>query len=55
MAEGDAGLRGSLLEGVEIDDDHVDGLDAVRGDGGFVLGVAADVEQAAVHERDGGS
>ena len=48
VAEGDAGLGGGLLEGVEVDDHHVDGLDAVGGDGGFVLGVAADVEQAAV-------
>ena len=50
MAEGDAGLCGGFLEGVEVDDDHVDGLDAVIGDGGFVLGVAADVEQTAVDE-----
>ena len=48
VAEGDAGLGGGLLEGVEVDHHHVDGLDAVRGDGGFVLVVAADVEQAAV-------
>ncbi len=48
VAEGDAGLSSGLLEGVEIDDHHVDGLDAVRGDGGFVLGIAANVEQAAV-------
>ncbi len=48
MAEGDAGLSGGLLEGVEIDDHHVDGLDAVRGDGGLVFLVAANVEQAAV-------
>ena len=49
MAEGDAGLRGGFLKCVEIDYDHVDGLDAVRGDGGFVLGIAADVEQTAMH------
>ncbi len=48
MAEGDAGLRGGLLEGIEIDHHHVDGLDAVGGDGGFVLRVAANVEQAAM-------
>ena len=48
VAEGDAGLRGGFLKGIEIHDDHVDGLDAVRGDGGFVFGVAANVEQAAV-------
>jgi hypothetical protein len=45
MAEGYAGLGRGLFEGVEIDDDHVDGQDAVFGDGGFVLGFAADVEQ----------
>jgi len=49
MAEGDIGLRCSLFEGVEVDDDHVDGHDAVLGDGGFVLGFASDVEQAAVN------
>ena len=37
MAEGNAGLRGGLLKGVEVDHHHVDGLDAVRGDGGLVL------------------
>ena len=55
MAEGDAGLGGGLLEGVEVDDHHVDGLDAVGGDGGLVLRVAANVEQAAVDLADGGS
>ena len=55
VAEGDAGLRGGLLKGVEVDDHHIDGLDAVRGDGSFVLGVAADVEQAAMDTGDGGS
>ena len=49
MAEGDAGLGRSLLKRVEIDDHHIDGLDAVRGHSGFVLGVAANVEQAAVN------
>ena len=51
VAEGDAGLRGGLLEGVEVDDDHVDGLDVVGGDGGFVFGIAANVEQSAVDAR----
>ncbi len=50
VTEGDAGLCGGLLEGVEVDHDHVDGLNAVRGYGGFVLRVAADVEQASVNE-----
>ena len=47
-AKADAGLVRGLLEGVEVDDDHVDGLDGVLGDGGDVLGVVADVEDAAV-------
>ncbi len=45
---GDAGLGGGLLEGVQIDDDHVDGLDGVGLDGGGVLGVGTNVEDAAV-------
>ena len=52
VAEGYAGLGGGFLKGVEVDHHHVDGLDAVRGDGGLVLGVAANVEQTAMHERD---
>ncbi len=48
VAERDGGLGGGLLESVEIDHDHVDGLDAVGGDGGFVFLVAANVEQATV-------
>ena len=55
VAEGYAGLGGGLLKGVEVDDHHVDGLDAVGGDGGLVLRVAANVEQAAVNAWDGGS
>ncbi len=51
VAEGNAGQGGGLLEGIEVDDDHVDGLDSVRGDGGFVLGVATNVEQASVDAR----
>ena len=50
MTEGDAGLCGGFLEGVEVDHDHVDGLNAVSGYGGFVLGVAADVQQTSVNE-----
>ncbi len=49
MAKGNAGLRGRLLKGVEIDHHHVDGLDAMRGHGGLVLGVAANVKQPAMH------
>ena len=48
MAEGYAGLGGGFLKGVEVDHHHVDGLDAVGGDGGFVLLIAANIEQAAV-------
>ena len=48
VAEGDAGLSGGLLKGVEIHHHHVDGLDAVGGDGGLVLLVAANVKQSAV-------
>ena len=51
MAEGDAGLCGGFLKGVEIHNHHVDGLDAVRGDGCLVLRVSANVEQSAMHER----
>ena len=51
VAEGNAGLRRGLLEGVEVDDDHVYGLDVVSGDGGFVVGIAANVEQTAVDAR----
>ncbi len=48
MAEGYAGLGGGFLKGVEVHHHHIDGLDAVGGDGGFVLLVAANIEQAAV-------
>ncbi len=48
LGEGDAGLLGGGFEGVEVDDDHVDGLDRVGGDRGEVIGVFADVEDAAV-------
>ena len=48
MAECNAGQSRGLLECVEIDDHHVDGGDAVSGDGGFMFLVAANVEQAAV-------
>ncbi len=46
--EGDSGLGRGFLEGVEIHDDHVDGGDAVLGDGGDVLGIFAAMEDAAV-------
>ena len=42
------GFCGGLFEGVEVDYDHVDGLDFVFGDGGYVVGVVADVEDSAV-------
>src|SRR5262245_19150620 len=47
----DAGFGDGGLEGVEVDDDHVDRLDLVLGDGGYVGGVVADVEDAAVDTR----
>ena len=48
LGEGGAGTRGGLFEGVEIDDHHVDRLNAVALDGSAMLGVFADVEDAAV-------
>ena len=48
---GDAGPGHGLAERIEVDADEVNRLDAVRLDGGFVLGVAADVQNAAVHLR----
>ena len=48
LMEGDAGGGGGGLKGVEVDDDEVDGFDAVRFDGGEVFGVGADVEDAAM-------
>ena len=47
-ANGDAGPLRGLLKGVEIHHHHVDGLDGVLCDGGHVLGVVADVQDAAV-------
>ena len=51
VAEGNAGLRRGLLERVEVDDDHVDGLNLMRGDGGFVFRVAANVKEPAMDPR----
>ncbi len=45
--EGRAGFGGGFLEAVEVDHDHVDGGDAVGGDGGHVGGVGAHGEDAA--------
>ena len=42
------GLLRGLLEGVEIHDDHVDGLDGMLVDRGHVLRVVANVQDAAV-------
>ena len=55
MAEGDAGLGGGFLKGVEIDDDHVDGLDAVGGDGGLVLVRCRECRAGRRGPWDGGS
>src|SRR5262249_23514386 len=41
----------SRLEGIEVADDKVDGLDAVSVQGGDVLGIVADGEDAAVDAR----
>ncbi len=49
VVELDARLGDGLLEGVQIDHDHVDRLDAVLGDGGAMLRVIADVQDAAMH------
>jgi len=46
LFEVDAGLGGGFLEGVEIDDDHVDAGDAVLGKGGHVGGVGAHGQDA---------
>src|SRR6185437_3961603 len=43
------GLGCSFFEGVEIDDDHVNGSDSVSGYGGLVLGIAALVDQTAMN------
>ena len=44
-----AWLGGSFFKGVEIDDDHVDGLNAVLGDGGAVRGIFAAMKNSAVN------
>ena len=49
LFEGHTGLGGGFFEGVEIDHDHVDGLDAVLGYGGGVRGKVAAVENASVN------
>ena len=51
MPKANARLRRGLLESVEIHHHHIDGLDAVSRHGGFVLRVAANVEQASMHAR----
>ncbi len=49
LFERDSGLGSGLFEGVEIHDDHVDGGNAVFGNGGHVLGVIAAVKNPAVN------
>ena len=46
-----AGFRGSFFEGVEIHDDHVDGLNAVLGNGCTVSGILAAMKNSAVNFR----
>ena len=48
LGEGRAGAGGGFFKGVEIDDHHVDRLDAVALDSGAMFGVLADVQDAAV-------
>ena len=42
-------LRDSGLEGIEVHDEQIDLWNVVREHGGFMLGILADGEQAAVH------
>ncbi len=49
VAEGNAGLSCGLFEGIEIYDDHVDGLDAVSGDGGLVFLISANVKEPTMN------
>jgi hypothetical protein len=51
MFERDARLGDGLLEGVEVDDDEVDGLDAVLGRLLAMLVVVAQEEESAVDFR----
>ncbi len=45
----DARLGGGLFKGVQVHHHHVDGLDAVLGHRAAVLGIGADVQDAAVN------
>ena len=51
VVEGGVGPRDRLLEGVQVDDYQVEGLDPVLPDGGFVRGIAAQIQEAAVDFR----
>ena len=51
LFERDAFAGHRLLEGVEVDDDHVNRLDAVLFEGAQVFGTLADGEDAAVYAR----
>src|SRR5208282_1510497 len=44
-------LGGGFLEGIEIDDHHVDWNDAVFGDRGHMFGIVAPMQNAAVNFR----
>ena len=50
-----ARLGGGFFEGVEIDHDHVDWLDAMLGDGGDVRGILAAMQDASVNSWDAAS
>ena len=49
VIEGDVGIGGGFFEGIQIHHDHVDGLNAVLGDGGGVSGIFAAMQNAAMH------
>ena len=49
IVEADIGFGDGLFEGVEVDDHQVNRLDIVFFDSGFVLGIATQIEQTAMH------
>src|SRR5207302_1447260 len=51
FVEFNARLSGGLLEGVEVHDDHIDGLDLMFGDCASMGGISADMKDAAVNLR----
>ena len=51
VAESHAWLCSRFLKRIQVHHHHIDRLDAMRGHGGLVLGVAANVEKPAVYPR----